>query len=173
MGTKLSYKPGSFYRICQRTGFAERAERTQKEWNNLIVRTKSWEPRQPQDLVRGVRDIQTVPEPRPRSPNVFVGVQTTLTADATGPDFNSDFSPDFGPSYYFVVVASVAGFTVGNFVSILLDNQDVWTTMLIGIDASALYLFLQNPLPSKASAGNFVYDAAFGQVSAATFPGFH
>lgn len=173
MADDRHYVPGDYYRIDDRTGFKVRAGRTRKEWNGLIVRTRSWEPRQPQDLVRGVRDVQTVPEPRPRSPDRFIGVQTTLTATATGSDFNSDFGPDFGPSYFFVVVASVAGFTIGNFVSILLDNGAVWTTMLIGLDASALYLFLQNPLPSNASIGNFVYDAAFNQVSAADFPGFH
>jgi len=75
MGTELYYKPGSFYRICDRTGFATRAERTQREWQGLIVRREVFEPRQPQDFVRGVSDIQTVPYPRPRQPNVSVGTQ--------------------------------------------------------------------------------------------------
>lgn len=73
MGTELHYRPGSFYRICQRTGMAIRAERTQREWQGLIVRREVFEPRQPQDFVRGVNDIQTVPYALPRSPNVFVG----------------------------------------------------------------------------------------------------
>jgi hypothetical protein len=73
MGTELRYIPGSFYRISDRTGFATRAERTQREWQGLIVEKRVWEPRQPQDFVRGVNDIQTVPYPRPRQTNVFVG----------------------------------------------------------------------------------------------------
>lgn len=73
MGTEKFYKPGSFYRICDRTGFATRAERTSKEWNNLIVRDDVWEARQPQDFVKGVDDNQTVPQARPRQPNVFLG----------------------------------------------------------------------------------------------------
>ena len=73
MGTELYYKTGSFYRIDDRTGFATRAENTQREWQGLIVSKRVWEVRQPQDFVRGVNDIQTVPYPRPRQTNVFVG----------------------------------------------------------------------------------------------------
>lgn len=73
MGTKRHYKPGSFYRICDRTGFATRAEDTQMEWNGLIVDKRVWEARQPQDFVKGVPDNQTVPYARPRQSNVFVG----------------------------------------------------------------------------------------------------
>src|ERR1700722_1500722 len=82
MGTKLRYKPGSFYRVCDETGFAQRAEDTKKQWNNLIVRDKSFEPRNAQDFVRGRRDNQTVPDPRPRSKNVFLGDLTTLSQTA-------------------------------------------------------------------------------------------
>lgn len=73
MGTELYYKPGSFYRICDRTGMATRAERTSREWQGYFVKKEVWEVRQPQDFVRGVNDIQTVPFPRPRQTNVFVG----------------------------------------------------------------------------------------------------
>lgn len=78
MGREKFYKPGSFYRICDRTGFATRAERTSMEWQGLIVDRRVYEPRQPQDFVKGVNDDQTVPYPRPRSPNPPVG--TSLVA---------------------------------------------------------------------------------------------
>jgi hypothetical protein len=81
MGTELFYKPGSFYRVCERTGFATRAERTQREWQGLFVRREVFEPRQPQDFVRGVPDIQTVPYSRPRPADVFI--QTELTSQIT------------------------------------------------------------------------------------------
>lgn len=63
------YKPGDFYRICDRTGFKVRASATRKEWTGMIVRDKSFEMRHPQDFVRGVEDNQNVPEPRPRQPD--------------------------------------------------------------------------------------------------------
>lgn len=77
MGRERFYKPGSFYRIDDRTGFAFRAEYTQMEWTGLIVSKRVWEPRQPQDFVRGVNDDQTVPYARPRSPHTPSGVNTT------------------------------------------------------------------------------------------------
>src|ERR1700761_1834715 len=99
MGTKLKFKMGSFYRIDDRRGFAVRAEDTRKEWDNLLVRRQSFEERQPQDFVRGRRDDQTVPEPRPRQTNVFLGVQTTVAAQIvltiTNPDW-TDITPPTG-----------------------------------------------------------------------------
>lgn len=59
------YRHGDFNRICDRSGFKVKASRTQKEWNGLIVRREDWEPRHPQDYVRGVRDQQSVREARP------------------------------------------------------------------------------------------------------------
>lgn len=73
MGTERFYKPGSFYRIDDRTGFAFRSERTRKEWQGLIVSDRVWEARHPQDFVKGVQDNQTVPYARPRQPNTFIG----------------------------------------------------------------------------------------------------
>lgn len=84
MGREFYYKPGSFYRICDRTGFAIRAERTQMEWNNLIVDRRVFEPRQPQDFVRGVNDDQTVPYARPRTFNAPVNVTATCLFQVYG-----------------------------------------------------------------------------------------
>lgn len=64
--TKPFYKPGSFYRIDDRTGFKVRAEDQQREWTNLLIRKQSFEMRQPQDFVTGVVDDQNVPYARPR-----------------------------------------------------------------------------------------------------------
>lgn len=103
MADDRHYIPGSWYRLDERTGFKVRAEKTRKEWTGRIVRDQSWEARQPQDFVRGVRDDQTVPEPRPRQPNVFVGngayfrITNVGGGQPIGSDFNPDFGPDFGP----------------------------------------------------------------------------
>lgn len=76
MGADKHFRMGSFYRICDRTGFATRAEDTQMEWQGLIVDKRVYEARQPQDFVTGVPDNQTVPYPRPRQANTFVGNST-------------------------------------------------------------------------------------------------
>ncbi len=79
MADDKHYVGGDWYRIDDRTGFKVRQGQTRKEWNGLIVRNQSWEPRQPQDLVQGVADDQTVSEPRPRQVNQFIGPLTTVT----------------------------------------------------------------------------------------------
>lgn len=85
MGRKLTYRPGSFYRVDDRTGFAQRAERTAKEWDGSIVDEARFEERHPQDFVRGARDSQGVPDARPLAPDVFVGPYVTVTTAAYGP----------------------------------------------------------------------------------------
>lgn len=161
MGTKLHFKPGSFYRIDDRSGFAVRAEHTRKQWNNIIVRLESYEDRQPQDFVRGRRDDQTVPQPRPRQTNVFLGVQTTLAANVPpqGP-FSSGFSPGFeifGNEATFPV-QSAQGFNVGDSISIQLNNGNTFFTTAQAINYSTNVITPAQPLPYPASSGNIVTD---------------
>ncbi len=105
MADDKHYVPGSFYRICDITGFKVRAERTHKMWSGTIRRIQSWEPRQPQDFVKGVRDDQAVSDPRPRQIDRFinqdnmqaqfqtygkeVGVQRFLVQNQQGPAYNT------------------------------------------------------------------------------------
>lgn len=68
-----TYRPGSWWRICDRCGWKRRAEDTAKEWTGLIVcRDTCLDVRNPQDFVRGVRDRQAVPNPRPEPPDRFL-----------------------------------------------------------------------------------------------------
>lgn len=84
MGRERFYKPGSFYRICDKTGFATRAERTEREWQGLIVDRRVYEARHPQDFVKGVYDNQTVPFPRPRQPDVDVNASESAQFEVFG-----------------------------------------------------------------------------------------
>jgi len=157
MGTELFYKPGGFYRICDRTGFAVRAEHTKKQWNNIIVRERSFEERQPQDFVRGRRDNQTVPEPRPRQVPTYLGVETTLTAQSGGP-FSDGFSPGFQVGNYLLPVASVIGFNVNDSVSVQMSNGATFFTTVAAINAAELTITLAVALPFPAIAGAVVTD---------------
>ncbi|MCF4166336.1 hypothetical protein L2U69_11830 [Zavarzinia compransoris] len=67
-----TYIPGDHWVICDRTGFKVRASETRKEWNGLRVWNKVWEPRHPQDFVRGRADDQAVRDARPRQEDVFL-----------------------------------------------------------------------------------------------------
>lgn len=159
VGTELHYKPGGFYRICDRTGFAVRAGRTRKQWNNIIVREQSFEERQPQDFVRGRRDDQTVPEPRPRQVPVYLGVSTTLSQAATGGAFSSGFSSGFSTaSIDLLIVQSVIGFNVGDSISVQLDNGTTFFTTVGAVNTANNSIVPAQPLPWPASSGNVVTD---------------
>lgn len=65
MGQADYYASGQFNCICDRCGFKMKSSQTRLEWTGLRVCGKCWEPRHPQDFVRGRRDNQMVPQPRP------------------------------------------------------------------------------------------------------------
>lgn len=59
--------------ICDRCGWKRWNYELRKEWNGLMVcRDTCWEPRHPQDFVRGVPDEQSVPWVRPEPADSFV-----------------------------------------------------------------------------------------------------
>lgn len=66
------YIAGDFWRICDECGFKVRSSQTRKRWDGMIVCSKDWEPRHPQENVRGRVDKQLVKDPRPEQPDVFL-----------------------------------------------------------------------------------------------------
>lgn len=75
------YRPGDHYVICDVCGFKLRSTETRLRWDKLRVCEKDWEPRHPQDFVRGKRDRQRVPNPRPEATDTFLEVND-VTADS-------------------------------------------------------------------------------------------
>ena len=67
MGNADYLREHDFNRICDQCGFKFKASETRKQWDGLIVCNSCYEPRHPQDFVRGRRDRQRVPDPRPQS----------------------------------------------------------------------------------------------------------
>ena len=76
----MPYIPGDFWRICDRCGKKIRQSLTRKTWDGLWVCENDWEPRHPQDFVRGVEDKQSVREPRPEAEDYFLS-DNEVTAD--------------------------------------------------------------------------------------------
>lgn len=147
MGRKrgVQYRPGSFYRSDDRSGFTQRAENTRQEWTGDIVARNLWEPRQPQDFVKGIPDIQVVPNPRPTPPPLWDGPTfTTLSQNAA-----------IGATFLFL--ASTAGFTAGNQVGVMLDSGTVFNTSVSGPPASN-GITIAAALPGSAASGNQVTD---------------
>ena len=141
MGTERHYRPGSFYRICDRTGFAKRAEQTRKQWNNIIVWNDVWEIRQPQDFVRGISDDQTVPQARPRAVDAYDGpLHTFIIVAANIGDL-------------IINVNETARMYAGDQISLALDNGAVLETIIVKVlSQSQLQLMVQ--LPWTAAVNN-------------------
>ena len=77
----MAYIPGDFYRFCDRCGGKFRQSKTKKTWDGLWVCLKCWEPRHPQDFVKGKTDKQSVPEPRPEQPDKFLSYAEITAED--------------------------------------------------------------------------------------------
>jgi hypothetical protein len=65
--------------ICDRCGFKFKSSDLHKTWNGLWVCQRDWEPRHPQDFVKGVLDNQRAPLSRPEAPDAFTVGATALT----------------------------------------------------------------------------------------------
>ena len=115
------------------------------EWNGLIVDQNVWEPRQPQDLVRGVPDIQSVPDARPLGQNIYVGpISVQTTADAVIGQTTIPVQTTFG--FY-------QGAQVGCMTD--LDNGTVFFTT-IASPPSGFNLVLSQGLPYSMASGNLI-----------------
>ncbi len=78
------FAPGDYYMRCDRTGRKYLASDMRKEWNGQWVHKDFWEPRHPQDFLRGRKDNQTVPHPRPSGTDVFLEVGEVTVAKVIG-----------------------------------------------------------------------------------------
>ena len=76
MSTRPVYHKGTFNVICDICGRQYKSYELQKRWDGFMVCKDDFEPRQPQDFVRGVADFQAPPYTRPENADVFVGVCT-------------------------------------------------------------------------------------------------
>lgn len=141
----MAYSPGDFWRICQRCGFKCRQSNTAKEWTGLIVCMACFEPRHPQDFVRGRKDIQTVPDPRPEPVDAFLGtLQTALTADASA-----------GATSVFV--ESSARWTANDAFGVMLANGNLHRgTVSSVLSATSLNFDSNSALPSAARSGALI-----------------
>lgn len=69
-----TFRLGSWKAICDRCGAQRHAEGLRKEWTGLRVCRECWEPRHPQDRLKGKADRQAPPWTRPEPPEIDVSV---------------------------------------------------------------------------------------------------
>jgi hypothetical protein len=66
-----------------------KASQLKRHWKGYYVCVEHWEPRQPQDFVRGVPDIQTPPWVQDKS-DTYIDVPNYLTTEAWTDAINTD-----------------------------------------------------------------------------------
>lgn len=72
MGHADFWKPRDPNAICDECGFKYKQSELRRRWDGLMVCKQDWEPRQPQDFVRGVQDQKPLPFTRPEAPDTFI-----------------------------------------------------------------------------------------------------
>lgn len=75
------FAPGQWNFVCDQCGLVFKSSLGILRWDGAWVDAKCWEPRQPQDFVRGIADQQATPWARPR---VFLFTETTVPDDEIG-----------------------------------------------------------------------------------------
>lgn len=84
MSYKPSYSKGDWLVICDDCGRKYKASALKKRWDGLMVCSNTcWEPRQPQDFVRGVADTQVPSYTRVEQADTFIDVDGIYTIPAT------------------------------------------------------------------------------------------
>lgn len=106
--TRDRFKLGANNVICDRCGFKKKSFEVRKEWTGFYVCKECWEPRHPQDFVRGRRDRQVPYVNRPEPADVFITLQLTLTITGFGATVNGAFTATFTFS------ESVSDFVLGD-----------------------------------------------------------
>ena len=128
---------------CDRTGFTRYASKTSKEWNGLRVWDREVERRNPQGLVRSVREDQTGPHARTVSTRTFTGPWVTeLNATKAAGDTS-------------LTVVSSARMVSGDNLQIILDNNDMYAVTLSSVDDGTT-ITIGTALPGSTSAVNAV-----------------
>ena len=72
MSYQSNYIRGNWKAICESCGRVVKASELRQRWDGFMVDNRCWEPRQPQDFVRGVADYQAPPFTRPEQSDVFI-----------------------------------------------------------------------------------------------------
>lgn len=67
---------GDWNAVCYECGRKRKASGLLRHWQGYYVCPEHWEPRQPQDFVRGTADYQTPPWTQPMPADVFVPFMT-------------------------------------------------------------------------------------------------
>ena len=134
---------GNYKMVCDLCGQVRMASEIKKTWDNFFVCADTcWQPRHPQDFVRGVADDQTIPVVRS---DVVQSMGTTTLSVAASKNATT------------VTLASVSGLADRDALGIVLNTGECHWTFSDGIPTVGGVVTLGSYLPGNASLGNIVY----------------
>lgn len=76
MPRKDYYAPGQNNVACDQCGFKYKSNELRKQWDGIWVCDKCDDPRNPQELLRGIKDNMAPALSRPRPPPQFIDVHS-------------------------------------------------------------------------------------------------
>ena len=124
MGYFSRWDRGDWDAICDVCGRKFKASKLKMRWDGIMACPQDWEPRQPQDFVRGVADPQLVPWVRDEATDTFIAI--TISS------FNTFFSS---------ITASLK-------IDITYHNQSKLYSFLSSMVASIVAVKVPAPTPS-------------------------
>lgn len=138
-------RPGHWIVECDRCGREIWSDEARKTWDGLLVCVEDWEPRHPQEMIKGRADRQSVPNPGSEPADAFTGnFSTPLTANAASGATS-------------LTVSSTTNFVAGHRVMIMLNSGALHHTTIVSVD-SAVGLTITTGLAGAAASGNIVTD---------------
>lgn len=148
MSYKPRYDPGEWTVLCDACGRKFKANQLQRRWDGLMVCMGDWEPRQPQDFVKGIAEHIAAPWTRPEpsdsfvlscEPNGITGISDWAIADCAicdyvHPAFNTLIEPFDCNALYYLTDDMVANYeTVWGCTSLVVDDAALTNEGRIGI----------------------------------------
>lgn len=85
MSKNLFYAAGQWNFICDFCGRRAKSSDGEKTWNGFYVCKSHKEKRNPQDLLKGVKEVQTLPWTRPETEDKFVPMQCNIIESSAIP----------------------------------------------------------------------------------------
>ncbi len=77
------FAQGDYNASCFECGRKFKASELKKHWKGYYVCPEHWEPRHPQDFVRGIADVQAVPWAQPLPADVYVATPLAIAENET------------------------------------------------------------------------------------------
>lgn len=93
MFKRTTYIPGDWNVICDVCGHKYKASQLLKRWDGLMTCSLCWETRHPQELIRPIKERNSVPWTRPRPEGYDVSADVTTTAEDLFPSTFNQSSP--------------------------------------------------------------------------------